>query len=97
MYWKIFKPNLKLIVFAIVLYIINIFIVLQLIPVFESQEIGAKFVNLLVSPPNFIFEDLLGITSVKIIDTLTWLLQFLYDYVIIAIIIFMLKGRNSRK
>lgn len=97
MCWKIFKPNLKLIVFAIILYIINIIIILQLIPVFESQDIGAKFVNLLAFPPNFMFEDLLGITSLKTTDVLTWLLQFLYDYIIIAVIVFILKGGSSRK
>ena len=94
MFWKIFKPNLKLTLFAIILFAINFIIILQLIPVFESQTIGAKLVNLVIFPPNFIFEDLLGITSVKIIDVLTWIFQFLYDYVLIAIITFILKRRK---
>ena len=94
MCWKIFKPNLKLIIFAIILFIINILIILQLIPVFESQNLEAKFVNLIISPPNFFFEDLLGITSVKIIDFLTWVLQFFYDYILVAILIYILKGGN---
>ena len=92
MYWKIFKPNLKLIIFSIILFIINILIILQLIPVFESQTPGAKIVNLIVSPPNFFFEDLLGITSLKIIDFLTWSLQFFYDYILVAILTYILKG-----
>ena len=88
---NIFYPNLRVIILAIVLYIINIIIILQLIPVFESQTVGAKFVNLVVFPPNFFFEDLLGISSVKAVDILTWILQFVYDYVVSAFILYLIK------
>ena len=91
---RMFTPNRKLIILAIALYIINILIILQLIPVFESQSFGAKIVNLILSPPNFIFEDLLGINSIKIIDLLTWILQFVYDYVIAAIIFYIKGGKK---
>ena len=91
---RMFTPNRKLIILAIALYIINILIILQLIPVFESQSFGAKIVNLILSPPNFIFEDLLGINSIKIIDLLTWILQFVYDYVIAAIIFYLKGGKK---
>ena len=72
----------KLIIFSVIVYILNILLILQLIPVLESQTFLSKTINLLVSPPNFIFEDLLGISSVKIIDYLTWILQFFYDFFI---------------
>ena len=39
---RMFTPNRKLIILAIALYIINILIILQLIPVFESQSFGAN-------------------------------------------------------
>ena len=84
---NIFKPNLKIIISSIILIVINVIIILQLIPVFESQTPGSKIINLIVFPPNFFFEDILGITSVKSIDILTWILQFIYDYIIIAIIL----------
>ncbi|MEK6872615.1 MAG: hypothetical protein AABW90_01220 [Nanoarchaeota archaeon] len=77
----------KLIILSIIVYILNILLILQLIPVLESQTFGAKTINLLVSPPNFIFEDLLGISSVKIIDYLTWILQFFYDFLIVLILL----------
>jgi hypothetical protein len=103
---KIFNPNQKLIIFSIVLYIINILIILQLIPVFESQSFGAEIINLIVSPPNFIFEDLIGLSSTALnftilpsgppfsyrlgfVDLLTWILQFVYDYIIAAIILYL--------
>ena len=95
MCWKIFKPNLKLIALAIFLYIINIIIILQLIPVFESQTVGAKFVNLVVFPPNFLFEDVFGINGLRSIDNLTWVLQFVYDYILISIIVYFIRGNKK--
>ena len=89
---SIFKPTWKLIIFSVILYIINIMIILSIIPVLESQTLGAKIVNLIVALPNFFFEDLLGISSVKTIDILTWILQFFYDYVIAAFLLYCVKG-----
>ena len=91
---NIFKPNLKIIIFSIILFVINIIIILQLVPVFESETPSSKIINLIVFPPNFFFEDIFGITSIKSIDVLTWILQFIYDYIIIAII---LNIRQSKK
>ena len=79
--------NWKVLIFAIILFVLNVILILQLIPVFESSSISARIVNLVVSPSNFIFEDLFGINSIKIIDYLTWLLQFFYDYLIAFIIL----------
>ncbi len=81
------KPTRNLIFLSIIIFILNIMLILQLIPVFESQTFGSETVNLIVFLPNFIFEDLLGITSIKFIDYLTWILQFFYDYLIAGIII----------
>ncbi|MEK9134929.1 MAG: hypothetical protein AAB451_01380, partial [Patescibacteria group bacterium] len=67
---NIFNPSLKLIIFAVVLYILNVLLILQLIPIFESQTAGAKIVNLIVSPPNFIFEDLTELSSTTLNFTL---------------------------
>ena len=93
---NIFYPDLRIIFLAIVLYVINIILILQLIPVFESQTIGAKIVNFIVSPPNFFFEDLLGISGVKTVDILTWILQFVYDYVISVFILYFIMGGKKR-
>ncbi|MDO8509156.1 MAG: hypothetical protein Q7S27_05740 [Nanoarchaeota archaeon] len=87
------KFFLKIFILALIIFVINIVIILQLIPVFESSTLGAKIVNLIVSPPNFIFEDLLGISSVKIIDVLTWVLQFVYCYLIAFLLIKLLKRK----
>ena len=89
---NIFYPNLKKIIWAIVLFVGSILLILQLIPVFESQTIGAKIVNLVVSPANFLFEDLFGINSIKFVDYLTWSLQFLYIYIITSLILYLVKG-----
>ncbi len=67
---RIFKLNWKVIILTIVLYILNILLILQLIPVFESQSFGAEIVNLIVSPPNFFFEDLTGLSSTALNFTL---------------------------
>ena len=93
---NIFYPDWKLIVLSVILYIINIIIILQLIPVLESQTFVAKIVNLIVFPPNFFFEDLLGISSAKAIDILTWILQFVYDYIIAGILIYFIKGGKRK-
>ena len=110
---NIFNPSLKLIIFAVVLYILNLLLILQLIPVFESQTAGARIVNLVVSPPNFIFEDLTGLSSTAFnftilpsspplsyrlgfIDLLTWILQFVYDYLIAGTILYFMKGDSKR-
>ena len=86
-----------MVVLAVVLYALNILLILQLIPVLESQTINAKIVNLFVFPANFLFEDLLGINSVKSIDILTWVLQFVYVYIISAIVIYLVKGGLNKK
>lgn len=91
---NVLKPNLKTIIFSIILFVINVIIILQLIPVFESQTTEAKIINLIVSPPNFFFEDILRITGIKLIDVLTWVLQFIYDYIIIAIILNIIKSKR---
>ena len=108
---KIFKPTLKLIILSIILFVINVIIILQLIPVFESQTLGAKIINLIISPPNFIFEDLTGLSSTALnftllpsgppfsyrlgfIDFLTLILQFVYDYIIILIILNLKGGKK---
>ena len=110
---NIFYPNWKIIILAVIIFILNIMLILQLIPVFESQTLGAKIVNLIVSPPNFFFEDLTGLSSTALnftllpsgppfsyrlgfVDFLTWLLQFVYVYIISAIILYLLKGGNLR-
>lgn len=91
---NILKPNLKIIIFSVILFAINIIIILQLIPVFESQNLSSKIINLIIFPPNFFFEDILGITSIKSIDILTWVLQFTYDYIIIAIILNIIRSKR---
>ena len=80
------KPTRNLIVLSIIIFALNFILILQLIPVFESQTFNSEIVNLFVFPPNFIFEDLLGITSIKSIDYLTWMFQFIYDYLIAGVI-----------
>ena len=77
---------------ACFVFAVNIFVILQLIPVFESQSVGANIVNAIVFPPNFIFEDVFGINSVKVIDYATWGLQFAYDYLIAFFILLLVKG-----
>ena len=52
---NILKPNLRIVISSIILFAINVILILQLIPVFESQTLGAKIINLIVSPPNFFF------------------------------------------
>ena len=106
---KIFKPTLKLIILSIILFVINVIIILQLIPVFESQTLGAKIINLIISPPNFIFEDLTGLSSTALnftllpsnppfsyrlgfVDLLIWALQFVYDYIIVLVLLYFVKG-----
>ena len=89
---RIFTLNFGINIITIVVYVLNILLILQLIPVFESQSFGAKIVNLIVSPPNFFFEDVFGINSLKVIDILTWVLQFLYDYIIVSILLYFTKG-----
>ena len=110
---NIFYPSLKLVILAVVFYIINIVIILSIIPVLESQTLGAKLVNLIVSPPNFFFEDLTGLSSTALnftllpsgppfsyrlgfVDLLTWVLQFVYDYVIVAVVLYLVKGGITR-
>ncbi len=88
--------NWKILILSIVIYIINIIIILQLIPVFESSDLGSKIINLLVFSANFFFEDLLRITGIKIIDILTWIFQFVYIYLISAIIIYFMKGGKKK-
>ena len=88
------EKTIKTAILAILLFAINILIILQLIPVFESQTPGSKIINLIVSPPNFIFEDLLGITSIKSIDILTWILQFVYDLLIAYVLIEITGGKK---
>ena len=85
---SIFKPTWKLFTLSIIIYIVNIIIILSIIPVLESQTLEAKIINLIVLLPNFFFEDLLGISSVKSIDILTWILLFVYDYILATIIIY---------
>ena len=101
---KIFKWSWKLGILAIILYVINIIIILQFIPIFESQSFEAKIINLIISPPNFFFEDLTGISSTAFnftilpsgppfsyrlgfIDFLTFVLQFVYDYILAALLL----------
>jgi|SRR3989344_481337 len=108
---NILKPNPKIIISSIILFIINVILILQLIPVFESQTLGAKIINLIVSPPNFFFEDLTGLSSTALnftllpsgssfsyrlgfVDLLTWILQFIYDYMIIAIILNITRSKK---
>ena len=83
-------------------------IILSIIPVLESQTLGAKIVNLIITPPNFFFEDLTGLSLTALnftllpsgppfsyrlgfIDFLTWILQFVYDYVIVSIVLYFVK------
>ena len=89
---KIFTSNWKVIILAIILYILNIILILQLIPVFESQTLNAKIINLLIFPPNFFFEDLLGINSVKVVDILTWIFQLIYVYILLSLVLYFVKG-----
>lgn len=96
MHYKIFKLNWKIIALAVVLYALNILLILQLIPVFESQDLASKLVNLIVFPPNFFFEDLFGIISIKIIDILTWVLQFVYDYILLCLVLYFVKGGRAK-
>ena len=91
MYYNFLKPRKNLIVLSIIIYILNVLLILQLIPVFESQTIDSKIVNLIVFPPNFIFEDLFGVSSVRSIDIFTWIIQLFYDYLIVGIIIKAIK------
>ena len=91
MYYNFLKPRKNLIVLSIIIYILNVLLILQLIPVFESQTIDSKIVNLIVFPPNFIFEDLFGVSSVRSIDIFTWIIQLFYDYLIAGIIIKAIK------
>lgn len=105
------KPNLKIIIFSVILFVINIIIILQLIPVFESQSLSSKIINLIIFPPNFFFEDLTGLSSTALnftllpsgppfsyrlgfIDLLTWILQFIYDYIIIVIILNITRSKR---
>ena len=89
---NIFYPNFKTIILSIALFIGSILLILQLIPIFESQTIWANVINFIVFPPNFIFEDIFGINSVKFIDYITWFLQFLYIYIITSLILYLVKG-----
>ncbi|MEK6847295.1 MAG: hypothetical protein AABY16_03955 [Nanoarchaeota archaeon] len=89
---NVFYPNLKKIILTVVLFAGSIMLILQLIPVFESQTIGAKIVNLFLSPANFLFEDLFGVNSIKFFDYLTWGLQFLYMYIIASLILYLVGG-----
>lgn len=89
---SMFHPTIKLIFLAVILFVFNIFLILQLVPVIESQTSGAKIVNLIIFPPNFIIEDLLGVSGAKITDYLTWALQFVYDYLIAGAILYFMKG-----
>ena len=82
-----FKFNWKVFAVTVVISIINFVLILQLIPVFEGSTLIAGIMNLVIFPPNFLFEDLFGASSVRIIDKLTWVLQFLYDYLIALIIL----------
>ncbi|MBI2449488.1 hypothetical protein HYV49_04290 [Candidatus Pacearchaeota archaeon] len=81
-----FALTWKILLLSVVIYALNIIVILQLIPVFESSSIGAKFVNAIIFPVNFIFEDLFGIEGVLIFDILTWVLQFFYAYIIACIL-----------
>ncbi|MEK6871356.1 MAG: hypothetical protein AABX16_00460 [Nanoarchaeota archaeon] len=94
---KIFQPNLKLIITSLILFAINVLIILQLIPVLENQSGWAMFINLIIFPPNFIFEDVFDISSVKSIDIITWILQFMYDYLIAGILLYFMKGGTNKK
>ncbi len=75
-----------ILILAVVIYALNILLILQLIPVFEADDPASDFVNLIVAPANFLFEDLFGITSVRIIDVFTWILQFFYAYLIACLL-----------
>ncbi|MDO8467636.1 MAG: hypothetical protein Q7S56_01660 [Nanoarchaeota archaeon] len=88
---QFFTLSKWVIVSTVILFILNVILILQLIPVLESQTLNAKIVNAIVSPPNFIIEDLLGINSIKFFDILTWILQFIYDYILILIIRYIIK------
>lgn len=88
-----FTLTWKILIFSIVIYALNIIIILQLVPVFESSNLGAKLTNAIVFPANFIFEDLIGLESIFIIDLLTWVLQFFYIYLIVCIIRRIMKAR----
>lgn len=111
---RIFTLSWRIIIITIVVYILNILLILQLIPVFESQSLGAELTNLIISPPNFFFEDLTGLSSTALnftllpsgppfsyrlgfIDFLTWILQFLYDYIIVSILLYFVKGGKNDK
>ncbi|MEK6895192.1 MAG: hypothetical protein AABX48_01600 [Nanoarchaeota archaeon] len=86
-----FTLSKGVIISTVILLILNVILILQLIPVFESQTLNAKIVNAIVSPPNFIIEDILGINIIKFFDILTWILQFIYDYILILIIRYIIK------
>ena len=89
---NIFQPNRKLLIVSIILFIFNVLLILQLIPVFESKTVEASIINLIIFPSNFIFEDIFKITSNRIIDMISWILVFVYDYLIIGIILYFMKG-----
>ena len=77
-----FHPTWKLIALTLLVSTAHLLLILQLIPVFESQTTPAKLVNLIVFPANFLFEDILGITSDKTFDIATWILHIAYGYLI---------------
>ena len=79
-----FRPTWRIGIVTLVLAVLHLVLILQLIPVFENDSINAEVVNAVVFPGNFFFEDLLGITSVRWIDVVTWLFHVGYDYVIVC-------------
>ncbi len=58
-----FKLTWGILILAVIIYALNILLILQLIPVFEADDPASDFVNLIVAPANFFFEDLSGISS----------------------------------
>ena len=93
---KISRDFYKLAILSFIILAINILIILSIVPVLESSTLPSKIVNLIVFPSNFIFEDLFGISSIKYIDKLSWILLAFYDILIAKIIfIFIEELRKS--
>ncbi|MEK9184804.1 MAG: hypothetical protein AAB866_01400 [Patescibacteria group bacterium] len=90
---RFFRLTWKILVLTIIIFSLDLIAILQLIPVFESSSLGAEFVNAVIFPANFLFEDIFGIESVFIIDALTWVLQFFYAYLIACVLRRIMKAR----
>ena len=65
-----FKLTWGVLLLTVVIHVLNILLILQLIPVFEQDDLLSDFINLIIAPANFLFEDLTGISSTGLNFTL---------------------------